>query len=347
MTCQLTFLPVGNADSIIIQADNSTIIVDLGKLDVLEEWLQKHEIARIDRIYITHYHSDHCPSLIKLVEFISTWYGQIIIGRLHLPYRVIEIARRRVLADKNNPRNRPLNLALKRIAEWDKNRDIKFSPIVRDNDRYSKGALTIEVLHPSQYYVEDHLASSSSKLNEISTVLQVGYGQFSAVLLADIERTGLTELLSFLKANSKSDEFIANVVKIPHHGAYPTNGDDLKELLALIDAEIAILSVGSTNQHGHVKPELFKALIELQNSNSKRLKQFICTEVTRTCVLSASVRAGMGNTGLPSSEAKKCAGEITIIADPSGTWKLKTETVHPTTVASFTHAACDGRADLS
>lgn len=52
MTCEITFLPVGNADSIVIQTDISTIIVDLGKLDVLESWLQEHEISRIHRIYI-------------------------------------------------------------------------------------------------------------------------------------------------------------------------------------------------------------------------------------------------------------------------------------------------------
>ena len=54
MTCQITFLPVGNADSIVIQTDNSIVIVDLGKLNILEEWLEKHQISRIDRIYITH-----------------------------------------------------------------------------------------------------------------------------------------------------------------------------------------------------------------------------------------------------------------------------------------------------
>jgi len=103
--------------------------------------------------------------------------------------------------------------------------------------------------------------------------------------------------------------------------------------------------VGSTNQHGHVKPELFKALLELQNNSATRLKQFICTEVTRTCVRSASVRAGMGKTGLPSSE--KCAGEITIVADASGAWELKVEASdHPRTVSSFSHAACIGRAEL-
>ena len=200
-------------------------------------------------------------------------------------------------------------------------------------------------MHPSQDYVENHLALSGSKLNEISIILRIIYGKFSALLLADIEGTGLTEFLSFLKTNAESTECKANIVKIPHHGAYPANGNDLKELLTLIDAQIAVLSVGSKNPYGHVEPALFKALIELQNNNAQRLKQFICTEVTRTCVRSTSLRAGMGKTGLPSPE--KCAGEITIVADLSGTWELKVEVSdHLSKVSSFTHAACIGRAEL-
>jgi beta-lactamase superfamily II metal-dependent hydrolase len=347
MTCEITFLPVGNADSIVIQTDISTIIVDLGKLDVLESWLQEHEISRIHRIYITHAHSDHFPSLIRLKDFITDWQEIISIDKIHLPYKVFEIARKKVSSDKNNdPKIGKLRLALKSISEWEKRRTPKFSHIARDGEEYSDGLLKIEALHPSQYYVENHFAIIAGKLNEISTVLRVSYSKFSAFLLADIEGAGLTELLSFLKANSDSADFTANVVKIPHHGAYPKNGDELQELLTLIDAELAVLSVGSTNRYGHVQPELFKALIDLKDNKDKRLDKFkfICTEVTRTCKHSASDRATMTK-GL--SEATKCAGEITIFAETTGDWKLKTETNHLDKVASFSHAACKGLADLT
>jgi hypothetical protein len=237
-----------------------------------------------------------------------------------------------------------LENALVRIAEWSTKRVVIHSPIYRDEEPYSEGLLKIAALHPSEEFASRHFASSVSKLNEVSTVLQVTYGEFSAQLLADIEGAGLAELLSFLKANSDSADFTANIVKIPHHGAYPKNGDALKELLALIDAELAVLSVGSTNRYGHVQPELFKALIDLKDNKDKRLDKFICTEVTRTCKHSASDRATMAK-GL--SEATKCAGEITILAETTGDWKLKTETNHLDKIASFSHAACEGLADLT
>ena len=346
MTCQITFLPVGNADSIVIKTDNSTIIVDLGKLDILEDWLQKHEISRIDRIYVTHDHQDHFPSLIKLVEFLDTWIGGInIVKKIHFPCKALEVAWKKVKSDR--VKNKILENALVRIKEWSDRRIVTHSPIFRDGEEYSEGLLKIEALHPSEEFASKHFASSASKLNEVSTVLQVTYGEFSAQLLADIEGAGLTELLSFLKTNSDSADFTANVVKIPHHGAYPKNGDELKELLALIDADLAVLSVGSKNIHGHVKPDLFKALIGVKNNKDKRLEKFICTEVTRTCVYSASDHSTMGKSGLSSSESKKCAGEITIVAEISGQWKLKTEVnPHNEQVKIFKYAACNGHGDL-
>ncbi|MFN9865614.1 MAG: hypothetical protein ACK568_00660, partial [Pseudanabaena sp.] len=148
MTCEITFLPVGNADSIVIQTDISTIIVDLGKLDVLESWLQEHEISRIHRIYITHAHSDHFPSLIRLKDFITDWQEIISIDKIHLPYKVFEIARKKVSSDKNNdPKIGKLRLALKSISEWEKRRTPKFSHIARDGEEYSDGLLKIEALH--------------------------------------------------------------------------------------------------------------------------------------------------------------------------------------------------------
>jgi len=263
-----------------------------------------------------------------------------------LPYQAIKIAYQKLSARPNQP----LRLALKRIAEWDKNCDLIFTGCTRGDESFSTENLNIIALHPSLVYAETHLAQSEGKLNEISTVLRVSYGDFSALLLADIEHAGLTELLDFLQRYSTTcatdKEYKTSIVKIPHHGAYPKNGHDLEELLALVDAKLAVLSVGSKNKHGHVKPELFQALIDLKNDEDKRLEKFICTEVTRTCTKSVSERSTIPpRQGLANTE--KCAGEITIVAEISGSWELVTETVdHQSKVRSLTYAACDDRADL-
>jgi hypothetical protein len=344
MNCELTFLPVGNADCIVIRTDNSIVIVDLGKPRLLVKWLKSKEANYINRIYITHAHGDHCPSIIKLVEFLKIWLKSRIRLEIVLPYRLYQTAIERLLNQrKNNSINKnieQIEQALNEIDQWDKLGNITILPTARNSEPYHNGFLTISALHPRLPFVDKHLAKTKSKLNEISLILRVNYGNFSAILLADIEGNGLTELIEIYQddLNKIESELKADIVKIPHHGAYPKNGDDLEKLLRMIDAEIAVLSVGSTNTYNHVKPELFALLCQLKNDQKLALNKFICTEVTKTCVYSTEKCQKMGKQGL--SEPKKCAGEITIIAENHGEWELKTETDHDGVISELSYPAC-------
>jgi beta-lactamase superfamily II metal-dependent hydrolase len=348
MACEISFLPVGNADCIVIQADDSVVIVDLGKNPrFIYNWLKRKNLSKINRIYITHSHRDHFPfsSLKKLVEFLELWFsqgGQIETFSLPLGIYTDAFTKLNDLEKTDFLRYQELKDAIDRLDDWDRSNKVRSVLALRDPTPYTLEALQIYTLHPRQIFIERH----RGKINEISLVLRVVYGDFSAMLLSDLEGEGLKDYLSIAKASdSKTLETRANIVKIPHHGGYPANGDDLKELLAMIDPELAILSVGSNNPYGHVAPELFKALIELKNNKDRQLQQFICTEVTRTCIHSKLDRSSMGKSGL--STPQKCAGEIAIIAKNSGEWQLKTEaTDHSAKIASLSHAACDGRAEI-
>ncbi|MEH2385134.1 MAG: hypothetical protein V7K14_04955 [Nostoc sp.] len=341
MTCELAFLPVGNADTIVIRADSSSVvIIDLHKIPILLKWLQNNKANAISRIYITHEHRDHFPSLEHLVTFLDNWLKRGgTIGTLCLPYEVYKEAKKKVVA--NRTANKSLEDALLRLKQWEQKNIITFIEATRGSNPYSQGDLDIHILHPGLLYAQDHLATIKGRDNEISVVLRVTYDNFVALLLADIEGDGLKECIDICQPN----ELSANIVKIPHHGAYPKNGDDLRQLLEAIDPEIAVLSVGSNNKYGHVVPELFSLLLSLKNDTSKRLEQFICTEVTRSCVHSASERTLMGKSGLPKQQL--CAGEITIFAETSGTWKLKTQTEHENVISTLKYPACKGCIDLS
>ncbi|CAN1212220.1 Metallo-beta-lactamase domain-containing protein [Tumidithrix helvetica PCC 7403] len=349
MTCEIVFLPVGNADCIIVHAEDALVVVDLGKNSrFIYKWLEQRQFKKINRIYVTHNHKDHFPfkSIIDLVKFLKLWFsnnGEIEI--FSLPYGFYDHANEQLNIQRgHDPNYKELEQALINVFEWDRSRKVRFVEALSDPTPYPIHNLQIYTIHPRSPFIAQQ--KSKNKINEISLVLRIVYGEFIAIFLADLEGAGLADYLSVVKASAEATkEAKANIVKIPHHGGYPSNGDDLKELLALIDAELAVLSVGSTNRYGHVEPELFKALIELKGNKDNRLDGFICTEVTRTCVHSASDRSAMGKSGLSLSEASKCAGEITIIAETSGKWKLKTETNHSSQVASFPYAACDGRAN--
>ncbi|MBD1215649.1 MAG: ComEC/Rec2 family competence protein [Dolichospermum sp.] len=338
MACEFVFLPVGNADSIIIYPDGgSAVVIDLHKIPLLRKWFQNRKETNISRIYITHEHRDHFPSLEDLVTFLDNWLKSGKVGSICLPYQVYQQAKKKVAA--NRAANKRLEDALDQLARWEKKSIITFIEVTRGSNPYSQDSLEIHALHPGLLYAQDHLANTGGKDNEISVVLRVNYGDFTALFLADIEGAGLKECVDLSIANP--NEFIANIVKIPHHGAWPKNSDDLQKLLETINAEIAVLSVGSTNGHGHVVPELFNLLITLQNDDSKQLKQFVCTEVTRTCVHSASDISNMKKSGL--AKQQLCAGEITILAETSGNWVLRTQTNHKDVISTLPYPACQGR----
>lgn len=348
MTCEIIFLPVGNADCILVHAEDAIVIIDLGKNSrFIYKWLEQRHFKKINRIYVTHNHNDHFPfkSIIDLVKFLKLWFsknGEIEI--FSLPYGFYHHANEQLNIQRGtNADYKDLEQALNNLDDWDRKRKVRIVQSHSDPTPYTIDNLKIYTLHPREPFAVQQ--RSKNKINEISLVLRIAYGEFIAMLLADLEDAGLSDYLSVVKASAAATkEAKANIVKIPHHGAYPKNGKELEDLLALIDAELAVLSVGSTNRYGHVEPELFKALIELQQNSDRRLTKFICTEVTRACEYSASDRLKMGKSGLTLS--KKCAGEITVIADLSGTWELKTETDHLSEVASFKYAACNGRGDL-
>ncbi|KHG40485.1 hypothetical protein OA07_17160 [Aphanizomenon flos-aquae 2012/KM1/D3] len=96
MTCEFVFLPVGNADSIIIYPDGgSAVVIDLHKIPLLRKWFQNRKETNISRIYITHEHRDHFPSLEDLVTFLDNWLKSGKVGSICLPYQVYQQAKKK------------------------------------------------------------------------------------------------------------------------------------------------------------------------------------------------------------------------------------------------------------
>lgn len=344
MFCEFTFLDVGNADSLVILPElDPSVIVDIPNPRIVTDWLTKKNRYEIGCIYITHAHHDHFVPLVKFVAFLEQWLevggtiSNLILSHDTLRSAFDDLSR---LESSDEKKFNQLHHALDRLDSWRENEihlDFHFRS---SSPSYSHGNLSVRVLHPELFFSARHTSSAEKKLNERSLLLKVCYGDFAAVLLADLEGEGLSECLRICT----DPELKAHLVKIPHHGAWPKNPSDLESLLRKIDPEIAVLSVGSQNRYGHVTPELFKLLIQLQSDKLMKLQQFLCTEATRTCKYSRVDRASMGKIGLPNK--LPCAGDITVIAETSGNWDVQTQTDHSLIVGRMEYAACEGRADI-
>jgi beta-lactamase superfamily II metal-dependent hydrolase len=346
MTCEFAFLAIGNADSIVISPENDdpSIVIDIPKPRAVTNWLRNRNKLDIAWIYITHAHRDHFAPLVRFTAFLEQWLGvggtvsNVFVADDTLRSAWDDLA---ALKNSNEKRFNELHRALERLLSW-REKAIHFDfHFRRPTPSYSEGDLSVRVLHPELLFSAKHTSRAKTRLNERSLLLRVSYGKFVAILLADLEGEGLADCLTICS----EEELRANLVKIPHHGAWPKNGSDLNALLRTIDAEIAVLSVGSKNTYGHVAPELFSLLLALKADRSMRLDQFLCTEVTRTCKFSSLERKAMGRAGLPAP--LPCAGDISILADTSGKWELKTETNHAVVISGVPYAACENRAELS
>jgi hypothetical protein len=147
------------------------------------------------------------------------------------------------------------------------------------------------VLHPAWSDL-DSLAAQGP--NEVSGVLLVEHATNSGVrrilLSADVQLTGISLLLD--RANRQPVS--ADVLKFPHHGAWPEGHPGLNSIaniprrtmadfLKAVAPRAVVISAGFSNSHGHVKPSVFDALRDYSGA-SGRLAEIKCTQFTSTCL---------------------------------------------------------------
>ena len=342
MTCRIAFLQVGNADCTLVWTSEACAIVDCPKQRRLNDCLKHHKIRLIDRVFVTHDHRDHFFGLKRLANWLEGRVrGEGPALALHLPDGLWQRAQEKLkkLRDEGQAGRleyHRLQSTMDRIMLWDQVGHVSYSPLSTAHDIPDHGPLSFEVLHPSWLEIENQRATRRVAHNESSLVLRVHYGAFAAVLLADVDGKGLTSLMD--RTDRRGPESIrCHVLKIPHHGAWPKNARELVALLETADPELAVLSVGSRNSYGHVRPELFRTLLDLRNRRDRRLRSFACTEVTRTCALAVAEHSPHGR-GLPT--ARPCAGDIVVEAETDGRWSWPGEEGHRVTVRSVPLAAC-------
>lgn len=172
---------------------------------------------------------------------------------------------------------------------------------------------SLRVIHPEQ---ADQSSLIGQDTNEAAGVLMVEFGtagqQTSRMLLAaDVQLTGISLML-----DREPDQSIrADVLKFPHHGAWPDDWPgisfvnvakkSLEIFLETVAPSAVVLSAGFDNPHNHVREEVF-ALLEDYHSQTSRLTSLKCTQFTATCLKRAS---------LPDSGPLRkphCAGDVEV-----------------------------------
>ncbi|GAI40592.1 unnamed protein product, partial [marine sediment metagenome] len=125
-------------------------------------------------------------------------------------------------------------------------RDIKCT-IAQAGQQIDLGGVVIKVLNPQI----PHLTGTESDIDNNGMVLHISMGEVSFLLTADIMWEAEFELTTH-RANLTS-----TVLKVAHHGSATST---TPEFLAVVNPQLAVISVGADNRFGHPTPEVMEKL---------------------------------------------------------------------------------------
>ncbi|WP_292388043.1 MBL fold metallo-hydrolase [Methanosarcina sp. UBA5] len=215
------FLDVDQGDSILLEIDGKSMLVDSGESDqgkVVTAYLQNQGISTLDYVVATHPHSDHIGGMNEILNnfqvehFVDSGYPHTsktyenmltTIDQKNIPFQVAQAGQK-----------------------------IDFDP-----------AVDIEVLNPTKTYSED--------LNENSVVLKVTYGTTSFLLMGD---AGLETEERIMKAGYNVD---SDILKVGHHASRSGSG---ALFISAVSPEVSVIEVGAGNDYGHPHAEILERL---------------------------------------------------------------------------------------
>lgn len=234
-TDEVVMLDVGQGDSFLIRSGGRQILIDTGNKDnELREALGRYGVYDLDAVLVTHPDDDHCGSLPSLAGYVNI--DRILISDVVASCGCEKCASFREEATRLRSAHGIRSLAV--------------------GDRIELGSMALMVLWPLEETDEG------------------GNGDSLVVLLeADCDQDGSSDWRFLFTGDAEMDEIgmlcdsgacgNIDVLKVGHHGSRVCLDADLA---ALLDPEIALISVGAYNRYGHPSDEALEALAEADAS---------------------------------------------------------------------------------
>ncbi|MCR5421294.1 MAG: MBL fold metallo-hydrolase [Lachnospiraceae bacterium] len=204
----VTFFDVGKGDCILIHQNNSNILIDAGykkTADTIILKLNKLGIKNIDHMIITHYDKDHVGGAASIAETFN-------IEQLYLPDYEGESSKYDDLMEIINKKSIPYTI----ISE---------DTVIRE------AGMQLNIFASKIDYIPSDKDKEGND-NDVSLVTALYCNEDSYLFAGDIEEDGINAYLS------EHDETY-DILKIPHHGNYEDNSDDL---INTAKPEIAIIT---------------------------------------------------------------------------------------------------------
>lgn len=241
---RMTFLNIGQGDSILIESNNLVLTIDGGSTSnrsngqyILSPHLKSRAIDHIDYAYITHADADHTNGILYLLENED----ELKIRNMILP-----------ITASNDKKFDKLRVAAESV-------NTKVYYMKEEDVKTFKEDLSLVILNPN----EGSLKSKKIDQNEMSLTFKISYKNYSALFTGDIGGKSINRMLkdNFAICNMKAD-----VLKVPHHGSKNSN---VPEFFDIVSPQYSVFSYGKNNNYGHPNQETVDAVAD---TGSKILK---------------------------------------------------------------------------
>lgn len=221
----VTFINVGQGDSILIQSPNGkSMLVDGGRRtagDKVVSYLKKAGITSLDRLVATHPDADHIGGLIDVLHNFNVKKA-IDSGKDHTSETYIDYL---TLIDK---------------------KDIPFHVAKTGETIDLDPAISIKVLNSGN-------TAPTDENNDASIVLKITYGKISVLLTGDAPQDVEKQMID------NGDDLRATILKPGHHGSSTSSS---MAFLQAVQPKAAVLSYGE-NDYGHPNAGVVSRLHEV------------------------------------------------------------------------------------
>lgn len=225
----VSFLDVGQGDSILIQAEGKTVLIDGGERDqgsVVLEDLQQYGVTTIDYLIASHPHSDHIGGLIDVLDTAAT-SSDLTVSAVILPE----------IPDADVPTTRTYEAFLDGID------DNNITPtFLSEQETLTLGNhTTLQLIPPPE-------GNNYSSLNDYSLAAYLNCSGKTFLFTGDAEKNEESDWLE----NGALRGIHADVFKAGHHGSRTSSSETLLEQ---IDPTYVVISCGTDNSYGHPHEE--------------------------------------------------------------------------------------------
>lgn len=217
---EIHFIDVGQADSIYIDADGESMLIDAGNngdADTVVNYIKDQDKLKLTYLFATHPHEDHIGGMDAVVKSFE-------IGSIYMP--------------KATTTTKTYEDVLNAI----KAKGLKIKTPTPGTS-FKIGNATCTILAPN--------GSGYKDLNNYSIVLKIQYGDTSFLLTGDAEDVSENEMLN------KGYDVKADVLKLGHHGSSSSTSS---KFLDKVSPKYAVISVGKDNDYGHPTKETMDKL---------------------------------------------------------------------------------------